>query len=150
MTDTGVVDVVAPNTSVVLLNPTDHSIFLRKGGTVGVLQSGPRIEVFKVSDGNLSREGYVESGQVFSKPAPEQLPKALDKLPSEQSAELNLSQTDAVRATLWRYSGVFAPAWRLCLSTESSGHPFFAKWTFMSSSNFSNYSQTIGSRYITF
>ena len=56
MTDTRFV--VAPNT-----NPTDQSTFLRKGGSVGVLQSVPRIEVFNVSDADLSCEGYFESGQ---------------------------------------------------------------------------------------
>ena len=71
MTDTGVVvgaSLVSRGTKhvpIVLLSPTDQSTFPRKGGTVDVLQSGPRIEVFNVSVGNLSREEYVESGQVF-------------------------------------------------------------------------------------
>ena len=68
---------------VVLLNPTVQSIFLRKGGTVGVLQSVPRIEVFNVSDEDLSRDGYVEPGQEFSKSTSEQLLPALDKLSSQ-------------------------------------------------------------------
>ena len=83
MTDTGVVvgaSLVSSGTKhvpVVRINPTDQSIFIRKGGTVGVLQSVPRIEVFNVPDGNMSREGYVESRQVFSKPTSEQLPRSL-------------------------------------------------------------------------
>ena len=66
---------------VVLLSPTDQSMFLRKRGTIGVLQSVPRIDIFSVSDGVLSCEGYVESGQEFSKSQSEQLPPALNKLP---------------------------------------------------------------------
>ena len=62
MTDTGVVvgaSLVSSGTKHVpvgLLNRTVQSIFLRKGGTVGVLQSVPRIEVFNVSDGNLATQ----------------------------------------------------------------------------------------------
>jgi len=38
---------------VVLLNPTDQSMSLRKGGPVRVLQAVSRVEAFSVSDGDL-------------------------------------------------------------------------------------------------
>ena len=69
MTDTGVVvcaslvSIGTKHVPIVLLHHTDQSIFLRKGGTVGVHQSVSLTEVFNVSDGNLSREGFVEAAR---------------------------------------------------------------------------------------
>ena len=71
MTDTGlVVDASlfssgTKHVPVVLLSPTDQSIFLRKGGTVGVLQSVPRIEIFNVSDGTCLVKGMLNQDRCF-------------------------------------------------------------------------------------
>ena len=89
-------------TPVILLNPTDQSMSLRKGGTVGVLQSVPRVEVFNVSAGDLWRVCWIRT-RVFRI----YIWTALDKWSSQLSVELNSSQRDAVRATLRSYSDVF-------------------------------------------